>query len=320
MHGYEVLIDVRAVSAVDDGYWTDRHVAAMGTQGRVVVGDAPDGVVDWALAELEQLEQCWSRFRPTSELSLLNGGTGGWTAVSSRMLLILTCAADLYRVTQGRFDPTILASLEGAGYDRTFVEVPATLDTAPAYAPAPGFAQIEIDVDEARVRIPAGVRLDLGGIGKGMAADLLARGLIDRGARTALVGLGGDLRARGEPPPDGEWRIPVEDPLDERATAFVWPLHEDAIVTSSVRVRTWVRAGQRQHHLVDPATGDSARTGVVAVVAAARDAWWAEGIAKSVVVAGAETGCELARTTDVRAWIYCDDGTMIDTDAVERPA
>lgn len=292
----------------------------MGSRAQIVVGDAPGGVVDWALEELERLEQCWSRFRPTSELSRLNANAGSWTAVGPQMLLVLTCAADLHRVTQGRFDPTILAALASAGYDRTFVDVPASSDAAATFAPAPGFAEIDIDVDESRVRIPAGVGLDLGGIGKGLAADLLARGLIDRGARTALVGLGGDLRARGEAPPDGAWHIPVEDPLDERATAFLWPLVDDAIVTSSVRVRTWVRAGRRQHHLVDPATGDSARTGVAAVIAAARDAWWAEGIAKSIVVAGADAGCELARASDVRAWIYCDDGTVIDTDAEELPA
>jgi thiamine biosynthesis lipoprotein len=311
------MIDVRSIAAVDDEYWTDRHLAAMGTQAQIIVGDAPPGVADWAVAELERLEQCWSRFRPTSELSGLNANAGAWTDVSPNMLLVLTCAADLHEVTSGRFDPTILDSLAASGYDRTFPDVPSESDDAASFAPAPGFGAVEIDVDGSRVRTPAGARVDLGGIGKGMAADLLARGLVDRGARTALVGLGGDLRARGEAPPGGAWHIPVEDPLDERATAFVWPLVDDAIVTSSVRVRAWTRAGRRHHHLIDPATGDAARTGVAAVVAAARDAWWAEGVAKSIVVAGLPEGRALARASGVRAWIYSDDGTVVDTAAAE---
>jgi thiamine biosynthesis lipoprotein len=163
------------------------------------------------------------------------------------------------------------------------------------------------------VKLPRGARVDLGGIGKGLAADLIARGMIDRGARTALVGMGGDLRARGEAP-DGAWSIPVLDPFDggDERVAFEFPLTENAIVTSTTRMRTWTRSGQRFPHLIDPQTGESTNTGVAAVVASARDAWWAEGIAKSVIVAGVEAGLELADAAEVRVWLFLDDGRVID--------
>ncbi len=299
-----------------DTYWSERHVTAMGSRAHVVVGDAPDGVVDWAATELERLEQCWSRFRADSELSRLNARAGAWTDVSASMLLILTCAADLHRATGRRFDPAILAALERVGYDRTFASVAPESDadvTAAPASPSSAFSAMEVDSDLSRVRLPHGVRIDLGGVGKGLAADLVARGLVDRGARTALVGMGGDLRARGEPPPQGCWDVPVLDPFDDTRVAFTVPLAHGAIVTSTTRMRTWTRGGRRYHHLIDPATADSARTGVVAVVAQARDAWWAEGIAKAVVVAGAETGRELAESSAVRAWIFLDDGQMLET-------
>ena len=161
------------------------------------------------------------------------------------------------------------------------------------------------------MRLPPGTRLDLGGIGKGLAADLIARGLVDRGTRSALVGLGGDLRARGEPP-EGGWTIPVEDPLAAAGVAFEQRLRSGAIVTSTTRMRTWRRNGRRYHHLIDPSTGDSARSGVAAVVARATDAWWAEGIAKAIVVAGAEEGAELARANHVHAWLFLDDDQIIE--------
>ncbi len=305
---------------IRDAYWSERLARAMGSTAHVVVGDAPDGVADWALAELERLEQCWSRFRADSELSLLNAQGGVWTQVSRTMLLALTCAVDLHRATAGVFDPTILDALEAAGYDRTFESLPT--DTAARAAahghveaaptPAPGFGHVEIDEDESRVRIPLGTRLDLGGVGKGLAADLVARGLVERGARTALVGLGGDLRARGEPPPDGAWNIPVLDPFDDTRVAFHFPLLHGAVVTSTTLMRTWTRGGREFHHLIDPARGSSARTGIAAVVAAAPEAWWAEGIAKSVIIAGADAGLRLAETARVRIWIIFDDGRVLE--------
>lgn len=307
-----------ALAVPDDrgDYWSRRVVRAMGCRAHVIAGDTPPGVVDWAVDELERLEQCWSRFRSRSELTQLNAtaGTGNWVEVSASMLLALTCAADLHTATDARFDPTILDALERAGYDRTFEALtpdgPVDRVHPAAGLDHRGFGRIEIDAEESRVRVGAGARIDLGGVGKGLAADLVARGVVDRGAASVLVGLGGDLRARGEPPA-GTWNVPVLDPFDESRTAFHVPLADGALVSSSTRIRAWTRNGRRYHHLIDPATGDSARTGIAAVVTAARDAWWAEGIAKSIIIAGLDAGVRLARDADVQAWIFLDDGSTV---------
>lgn len=297
-----------------DPYWARRVARAMGSRTEVLVGDGPDGVIEWAVAELERLEQCWSRFRNDSELAHINANTGAWTDVSAPMLVALTCAVDLHWATDGRFDPTILDALERSGYDRTFqlVAPESLFPVHPATAAAPGFAPIDIDEDRSRIYLPRGSRIDLGGVGKGLAADLVARGLVERGARTALVGMGGDLRARGEPPADGSWDIPVGDPFDETRVIFRYHLVEGAIVSSTTRIRSWTRGDVRYHHLVDPATGDPARTGVAAVVAVAPDAWWAEGIAKSVIIAGVDAGTALAERAGVHVWMFLDDGRMLE--------
>ena len=296
-----------------DTYWTERTERALGTTAHVVLGDAPEAVMPWAFDEIERLEQCWSRFRPDSELSALNARAGRWVDVSPSMLLALTCAADLHRETFGHFDPTVLEALERVGYDRSFELVcPVADDPAACARPAPGFRHVEIDTDAARVRLPDGLRLDLGGVGKGLAADLVARGAVDRGARSVLVSLGGDQRSRGEPPPGGWWPVPVEHPLDETRLAFVYPLVDGAIVTSTRRYRAWRRGKREYHHIIDPCTGDSARTPIVAVVATARDAWWAEGIAKSVMIAGVDEGVALARVANVDALLFLEDGSTIE--------
>ena len=115
------------------------------------------------------------------------------------------------------------------------------------------------------------------------------------------------MRARGEPPAGG-WRVPVEHPLDPSAPAFVHPLAGGALVSSTRRIRAWERGGREYHHIIDPRTGDSTRTPIVAVVAAAGDAWWAEGIAKAIMIAGVDDGSVLARSTSVRVWMFLEDG------------
>jgi len=90
------------------------------------------------------------------------------------------------------------------------------------------------------------------------------------------------------------------------------PLRNAALVSSTRRFRSWSRAGRAFHHIMDPRTGDSSRTTVVAVVAEASEAWWAEGVAKSIVIAGVDDGTALARACGVRAWMFLDDGQMID--------
>ena len=116
--------------------------------------------------------------------------------------------------------------------------------------------------------------------------------------------------ARGEPP-NGAWDIPVEHPCDDRI-AFWHPLEQGALVTSTTRIRAWRRSGRPYHHIIDPATGDSTRSDVVAVIAAAPDASWAEGIAKAMIVAGLTEGTALARTTGVHAWCALADGRLME--------
>ena len=156
------------------------------------------------------------------------------------MLLALTCARDLHRSTRRslRSDGPRRA---GASRLRPFVRGGrARRGSRPATAGPTGGrlrARSRSTSTRARVRLPPGVRIDLGGIGKGLAADLVSRGLVDRGARSALVSLGGDMRARGEVP-DGAWQIPVEHPLDPTAVAFVHPLDDAALVSSTRAFRT----------------------------------------------------------------------------------
>jgi thiamine biosynthesis lipoprotein len=291
-------------------YWLEREAAGMGCTVHLMVGGGDPRLLDWALDTLALLERTWSRFRPDSELSQLNEGAGRWCPVTPTLLLALERAAQLWQVTGGAFDPTMLSALERAGYDTSFERVRDNDDEPVAAEPATGFGAVQIDVAGSAVLCPTGVRLDLGGIGKGLAADLVAEGLVSRGATSVLVSLGGDIRVAGTPPESG-WVIPIEDPFCEQRTAFNVALASGAVVTSTTQLRTWWRGGHRMHHLIDPRTGSPADTGVVAVVASGAETWRVEGLAKASLIEGVERGAALLRRAHVAGWLFLDDRTVV---------
>ena len=294
--------------------WTEHRFRSMGTQCHIVLDAGADGgteLASWAAHEAARLQRCWSRFDPDSELCWLNDHPSAQVDVSATLGLALDRATQAHRLTDGRFDPAILDDLERWGYDRTFAEIqpgptPGSTASTPGHG---GFDQLRLDTAMSTVTRPVGMRIDLGGIGKGLAADLIAEGLVARGATSVCVSMGGDLRVAGRAPAAG-WPVPVEHPLDESVVAFEWSLGEGSIVTSTTRFRRWMVGTDEAHHIIDPRTHAPARTGVAAVIVADSTAWRAEVIAKAALVAGPVEGLALIDRSGVTGWIYTEDGAV----------
>ena len=232
----------------------DRHeFRAMGTDVRLMASAGQPGFARAARAVervFEQEERRFSRFRANSELSIVNGSAGRWTEVSGGSAALVAFALEAAARTRGRFDPTVLPALVAAGYDRDFDEVFAGARDA-LRPPTPCGRWREIRLEGRRLRMPAGVGLDLGGVAKGWTVDLAARAAIRRDLPWAVVNAGGDLRIEGEPPPPGI-EVTVDDPERPGAEAGRLRLTSGALATSSVTRRAW---GLGLHHLIDPATG-----------------------------------------------------------------
>jgi FAD:protein FMN transferase len=262
---------------------TETRFRAMGTDAHVIVVGGSTRLLERARARIDDLEARWSRFLPDSELSRLNDVAGRPVIVASVTFELLTRAVEGWRLTGGRFDPTVLPALVAAGYDRSFetVERDAPEPAAPS-TPAPGCAELSLDPIVRSVTLPPGVALDLGGIGKGFAADLVSAELLQDGATGACVNIGGDLRVRGTPP-DRAWIVEVEaEPgtTPEGAPLCV-ALADGAVATTSSRRRAWRRAGRRQHHVIDPRTGRPVDAPPTSATVIAADAWKAEVLAKA---------------------------------------
>jgi len=270
----------------------DRVFGAMGSTANVTViaDDHPEELARWAETRVACLEARWSRFLPTSEVSRLNAAPRCRPViVSADTFHLIETAVAAWRITRGAFDPSVLGSLVALGYDRSFEELPAAVGSSldgTAGVPAAGLADVILDAPLRAVTLPEGVGFDPGGIGKGLAADLVAGELIERGARGALVELGGDLRVLGDGPADGAWIIEVGNHRDRGEPLVRLALHDAGVATSSTRKRRWAAPGGDRHHLVAPTTGRPLDGRFDTASAVAPTAWLAEAATKAALVLG----------------------------------
>jgi FAD:protein FMN transferase len=269
----------------------------MGTDIELLARPANGGVAKAfasVVAEFERLEQIMSRFRPDSELSALNHA--GAIDASPDLLRVVELAVRAREHTRGRFDPTIHDALLAAGYDRTFTEVATGGPPAPSSGAACGG---EVTIEGQCIELGPGVRLDLGGIGKGFAAERAAELLAAAGP--CLVDAGGDIAVRGK----CMWPVGVETPNGP----LTFALERGGLATSGRDRRRWTRGTEERHHLIDPRTGWCAESDLLRVTVFADDAVKAEILAKSLFLAGAEE----ASRADAQAVLVTTAGETIFT-------
>ena len=152
--------------------------------------------------------------------------------------------------------------------------------------------------------------IDSGGIGKGLAADIVAAELLEAGASAAMVNLGGDLRTAGEVP-EGGWRIDVAHPFNRGGPpAGRFRLEGQALVTSSSQGRRWSGADDEHHHLLDPSTGRSALSDIASVTVVDSEGWRAEALSKAAFLKGRPGALEMLPEYGAAGMVVGRDGTV----------
>lgn len=261
-----------------------------------VIGDGlagtPEQAVAWARGRLLAWHHQFSRFEPDSELSRLNANDSPIVHVSHVMARLAKLVADAWLLTSGLVDGTMTGAIERAGYSGDLgrpLPLRAALANAPARQPAAGnpgsgAAHLDVDVRARTVARPAGVRLDSGGLAKGLFCDILADTLESHAA--FAVDCAGDVRLGGHGGFARELRVasPFGDEIlhaGEHAAI--------AAATSGIGKRSWLDGeGNPAHHLLDPSSGRPAFTGLVQVTALAPKASVAEVCAKAALLSGPE--------------------------------
>jgi thiamine biosynthesis lipoprotein len=280
-------------------------------QGSGPAGSAPQAAA-LARRRLESWHRQFSRFDPESELSRINRDPRKTLPVTAAMALFVKAAVGAAMLTGGLVDPTLVAELEEAGYADNLVIEPLPLSEALRRAPArrpaapdprARFRQVLLDASERTLTRTPGLRLDSGGIAKGLAGDVLAAAL---GRHAAFaVDAAGDLRFGGVA---GLLRpIRIAGPFDD-STVHTIELSRGAAATSGITRRCWLgHDGRPAHHLLDPATGRPAFTGVLQVTALAPTGVQAEALSKAALLSGADGA---ARWLEHGGLIVFDDGSV----------
>ncbi len=288
----------------------------MGTQVHLVTVGADPEVLELGRQRIHELEALWSRFREDSEISRLNVAASRPVRVSPETIELVQRSLEGWQATSGAFDPTILGDLVALGYHASFEHLreASPLPLAPRRRGEAG--RVVVDRRNETVRLPEGAALDPGGIGKGLAADIVAEKMLEAGAEGVCVNVGGDLRVAGCPPTPSGWTVGVDDPFGGPPLSTL-ALQDGAIATSSRLGRTWMRSGVLRHHLLEPATGKPASTRLAAVTVVAGRGWWAEVLAKATFLAGPRAGVALLQQAGATGLLLDDNRRLIAAPGVE---
>lgn len=289
-------------------------LAAEGDAAQVAQGLA------WARAQIWKREAQFTRFRETSELCALNRASGSWFNASPELYEVMQAAYALHEETDGLFDPSILNALERTGYAASFEYVRGG-EIAPFIVGGSGEAEfrgVNFHAGQRAIWMPAGMRIDLGGIAKGWIAQEAARGLAEF-AEACVVNAGGDMVMVGVPQGQTAWEIEIEDPRDATQTLAVLHAPAGAVATSSVMKRRWKQGEQTRHHLIDPRTRLAVDTDWLSVTVLAQEATVAEVYAKTLLIAGSKEAEKLATRRDGIEFVAVDgDGQFWGSERVKE--
>lgn len=262
---------------------------------------------------IHQLEGLFSVTDSNSEISAINNGNGRSVRVSPDTEQVLRYALAVARDTDGAFDPTIYPLLHIWGFTTDQKRVPdqEALDRC---LPLVDYTKVSLRGNA--LLLPAGMQLDLGGIGKGYAGDAALTVLKEHGVTSALVNLGGNVQTLGRKPDGSLWKIAVKAPESDNHLG-VLQIENKAVVTSGSYIRYFKGSdGRRYGHILDPHTGKPVRGDLLSVTVVGEQGALCDALATAFFVMGREqaeafwrqlAGVELMLITKSRE-IYLTEG------------
>jgi FAD:protein FMN transferase len=262
-------------------------------------------------SDVEAYEQRFTRFKDTSELSQLNWFSGNWFVASNDLFDVIQDALSLYKQTNGLFNPSILPDLKRIGYNRSMDEIrihgadPLPVDDK-LKKTSTDFDLIQLDSARSSILLPPGMQIDLGGIAKGWIAERASR-LLSNYASACAVNAGGDMFLLGYPEGQSYWEIGLEDPRDPVVNLSVICAQAGALATSSRAKRVWQQGNEKRHHLIDPRTGEPARSPWLSVTVMSPFGAKSEAFAKAFLIAGPQAANAISEKSPDITYLAVDE-------------
>ncbi|MCU1364458.1 MAG: thiamine biosynthesis lipoprotein ApbE [Ilumatobacteraceae bacterium] len=301
-----------------------RCFRAMGNTANITITSAtadwggadPVQLLDAAQQRLRDLESRWSRFLPDSDITRANQAAGSPVSVHADTVAVVLRSIEAWKQTRGLFDVTVLPALLHHGYTHSQAAGATAGTLAPQITAQLIGVSGSISVDRTRstLTVPAGAAIDLGGIGKGYAADLVSIDLINAGATGTMVEIGGDLVVRGTPAVGERWVVGVQDPTDPPRLIASVALVFGGVATSGTTVRRWRSpAGETVHHLIDPSTAMPSTTSLLTATVVASDVATAEAFATAAMMHDGPQAVELIEGVGLAGLFVTRDGGVLRT-------
>lgn len=260
---------------------------------------AAERVLNESFALIDDLEKRVSVHMPDSEISVLNRERSA--RLSPDSLLILDKALAVARDSEGRFDPTVgrLVSLWDIGGEKPRVPMQSEIDSVLPGIDYKGLMREENgEGDNVTIRNPES-RIDLGGIAKGHAADLVSEHLKSSGVGSAIINLGGNVQLVGSKPDGSKWKIGIQKPDDSRGEFMgILKTSETAVVTSGIYERFFLWEGTRYHHILDTADGYPVDNGLQSLTVICGSGTEADGLSTALFAMGMEKAAAYAEKRD----------------------
>jgi thiamine biosynthesis lipoprotein len=258
----------------------------MGTSFFCIFVGASQDICDAVFNLANELESKWSRFLPDSELMLVNNNPGKINKVSDATLRLVSEMKRGYELTQGLYSANILGELIELGFATSRSNPQNVTNWKADSKSSADLPEVEVDLESKSVSVPSGVALDSGGIGKGLAADLMSDYAMQLGAMGVAVFAGGDVAVKGMAKDAAGWKVNISDPNNEDRFIDSVSLSRGGLATSSPL--GW-KIGN-SHHIIDPRTHKSSTSDVLQATVIAQNASQAEVLSKMCVILGAQAG------------------------------
>ncbi len=261
---------------------------AMDTKMTVkVYGEGAPEAAREAKERLQALDALWSATSEGSDVVRLNSGAGEAIALSPKTMRLLRMSEEVREETKGALDVTLAPLLQLWGFTGGVHRVPTAEEIEAARA-LTGAGKLKLDEAAGTARLEKGSSVELGAVAKGYAGELVAAELKSCGVRSALLDLGGNIEAVGMREDGTPWRVGLRNPFGGALLGTV-EVADAAVVTSAIDQRFFTdEAGNRYWHILDPATGKPAASGLASATVIAKSGGRADALSTALFVMGAE--------------------------------
>lgn len=282
------------------------NIFAMDTVMDLKIYSENDEALSEAKAEIQRIDALFDRGNENSDIYRINKNKSA--DVSAETADVIRAALSISDRTGGAFDITVAPVMDLWGFYGNEFNVPSD-DELQSTLEGVGYEKIQLD--NTNISIPENTSIDLGGIGKGYTSDRIADLLKNRGVKSAIISLGGNVHAIGKRIDGNEWTVGITDPHDKSQLIGKLKISDKAVITSGAYQRYFEQEGITYHHIIDPTTGKSADSGLASVTVIADSGMTADGLSTALFVMGLDKAIELWHGSSDFDAVFVDDSGMI---------